>query len=235
MLRLAICDDDRIVIEQLETYIDQIEKNKIEYDVFYSAEELYHYKTQGNEYQLYILDIEMTRITGLKLAKMLREDSSQALIVFLTSYSQYVYDVFEVVTFDFIIKPITFERFEGLITKATEFLKISCSNFIFSYRKNTYSIPYSRICYIEKNGRKAFIHEVTGETYQFNMVLAEIWEQLDLRVFASIHTSCIINLAEIISIESEIVKMKNQEQLYVSRNYRQKIKQQHLQYLKELM
>lgn len=108
MLRLAICDDDIRIIEQIETYIEKIKNKQIEYDVFTNAEELLRYQSQNKEYDVYMLDIEMGKMSGLNLARRLREKYANALIVFLTSYSKYVYDVFEVITFDFILKPISF-------------------------------------------------------------------------------------------------------------------------------
>jgi len=235
LLHLAICDDNAIVIEQIETFIDRMGKKRIEYDIFYSAEELYCYKHLGNEYDMYLLDIEMGGMTGLNLAKKLREEKSNALIVFLTNHTQYVYDVFEVFTFDFIIKPITYEKFNGLILKAEKYLKTIGNKFVFSYRKNTYSLPYNMINYIEKMGRKAFIYDTEGNIYQSNMTLTEIWEQLDEKVFAKIHSSVIVNLAQVTGIVNDEVQLKSKVKLFISRNYRQKVKQQHLQYLKEML
>ena len=175
MLRLAICDDDIRIIEQIETYIEKIKNKQIEYDVFTNAEELLRYQSQNKEYDVYMLDIEMGKMSGLNLARRLREKYANALIVFLTSYSKYVYDVFEVITFDFILKPISFEKFMRLIMKVEAYLKVTYKNFIFSYRKNNYCIPCIKINYIEKIGRKAFIYDTNGNIYQCNMTLKEIW------------------------------------------------------------
>ncbi|MFV0328858.1 MAG: LytR/AlgR family response regulator transcription factor [Lachnospiraceae bacterium] len=234
MLRLAICDDSPDVIEQMEEYIEELKDISLEYDVFFSAEELYQYKSdQELEFDLYILDIEMESLSGLELAKKLRQESPYALIVFLTSYSQYVYDVFEVVTFDFILKPLTFERFRSVMYKASDYLHMAKLNFVFSYRKNSYSIPCQTITYIEKAGRKAFIHTNTDKTYQCNITLEDIWKQLEPRMFSPIHTSCIVNLSEIMKIVRDELTLKNGKTLYVGRNHRQEIKSRHLQFLRE--
>ncbi len=234
MLNLAICDDDSSVIEQLEEFINTLSDITFNYEVFFSAEELYRYKQQQQlEFDLYILDIEIKSESGLELAKKLRQDSPHALIIFLTSYSQYVYDVFEVVTFDFILKPISFEKFKKVIHKASKYLQAAKLNFVFSYRKNSFSIPCQSISYIEKSGRKAYIHTTHGKTYQCNMVLDKIWEQLDRRMFASIHTSCIVNLSEVMEIVRDELHLRDGTVLYVGRVYRQEIKLRHLHFLKE--
>ena len=70
MINLAICDDDPGVIEQLEKYINTLSDNFYNYEVFFSAEELYQYKQQQQlEFDLYILDIEIKAESGLALAK----------------------------------------------------------------------------------------------------------------------------------------------------------------------
>lgn len=58
-----------------------------------------------NQYQLYIFDIEMSGMNGLELAAEIRKRDKKALFVFITSFSHYMKDVFDVVTFDFISKP----------------------------------------------------------------------------------------------------------------------------------
>ncbi|MFR6171890.1 MAG: LytR/AlgR family response regulator transcription factor [Blautia sp.] len=234
MINLAICDDDPYIIEQLENFINALSDITFNYEVFFSAEELYRYKQQQKvEFDLYILDIEIKAESGLELAKKLRQDSPYALIIFLTSYSQYVYDVFEVVTFDFILKPISFEKFKKVMYKVSEYLHAAKLNFVFSYRKNSFSIPCQSISYIEKSGRKAYIHTTYGKTYQCNMVLDKIWDQLDRRMFAPIHTSCIVNLSEVIEIVKDELHLRDGKILFVGRAYRQEIKLRHLHFLKE--
>lgn len=234
MIKLAICDDSPAVIEQIEAYLEQIQDLRFNYEVFFSAEELYDYKiTQQIDFDIYLLDIELGTMSGLELAKKIRQVSPYALIIFLTSYTRYVLEVFEVITFDFIEKPLSYERFKMILHKASDFLRLTKVDFIFSYRKNSYSIPCQRIIYIEKTGRKAHIYTNYGSTYQCNITLDEIWTQLNPKTFASIHTSCIVNLNEILEVVCDKLTLKNGKVLYVARNYRQEIKHRHLQYLKE--
>lgn len=54
MLRLAICDDDLMIIDQIEGYIEQIGNKRIEYDAFTDAEELLRYQRQNMGYDIYI-------------------------------------------------------------------------------------------------------------------------------------------------------------------------------------
>ncbi len=144
-------------------------------------------------YHLYIFDIEMPEMNGLQLAKEIRKIDAKALFVFLTGYTQYVMDVFEVITFDYISKPITVEKLESVLLKAMQYLHMIKRDFVFQFRKNQFRISCDDIVYFEKKGRQAVIHTIS-ENFKANMTTEEIWKQLDDKVFAHIHVSYIINL-----------------------------------------
>ena len=99
MLKIAVFDDGWTDIETLEKALDQFDQYPVDYDVFFSAEELLKYRNEHEEnYNMYIFDIEMPGMSGLELAKEIRKEDAKALFVFLTGYTSYVMDVFEVVT-----------------------------------------------------------------------------------------------------------------------------------------
>lgn len=234
MLHIAICDDSRETIEQIEQYVEKIHEKEFSYDVFFSAEELYGYATnQKKEYDVFLLDIEMGGISGVDVAKLLRREFPHALFVFLTSHAKYVYDVFEVITFDFIVKPLTYERFQTVIKKMVDHLGVRKTCFRFSYKHNDYSIPFQSILYIEKNGRTAYIHTDSAKVYQCNLTIEAIWKQLDQRMFASIRNSCIVNLACITEIAKEEIRLKSGETIFAGRQYKTEIKRSHMLFLKQ--
>lgn len=232
MFHIAICDDDPLFIEKLESYLDKLQNNDCDYDVFFDALELSKYlKSCSYQYDVYFLDIEMKQLDGLTLAKNLRKKDLNPLIIFLTSYPKYVFDVFDVFAFDFIIKPVTINQFEKVLNKVRTYLAAVKKRFTFSYRKNTFSIPLEQILYIEKSGRKAFIH-TKEETYQCNMTLDDIWKQLDYSLFVSIHISCIVNLSYVSTIVRDELTLTNGSKLFIGRNYCQKTKLKHLNFIR---
>ncbi len=89
MFRIALCDDDSNSIEILEKYFDKLNNPSLEYDVYFRADELYCYKLKNNLiYDIYILDIEMHGMNGLELAKKLRANDPNAIIVFFNQLFQ---------------------------------------------------------------------------------------------------------------------------------------------------
>ena len=232
MLRIAICDDSKVDVEQLEAALSALWGYQIDYDVYFSAAELLKYTLKHKEnYHLYIFDIEMPDMTGLELAKEIRQGGSKALFVFLTGYSQYVMDVFDVYTFAYIQKPVTIEKLEQVLSRVVHYLEMVKHDFVFHFRRNQFRVSCGDILYIEKKGRQAVIHTIT-ENFKTNMTVSEIWKQLDSRVFIHIHVSYIVNMEHLRSIEGDEAVMDNGERLLVARAHMQGLKEKHMEFVR---
>lgn len=232
---VAVCDDSRTDVEMLESAFDKLAQYQFSYEVYFTAKELLkHVIDYGEMYHLYIFDIEMPEMNGLQLAKEIRKIDAKALFVFLTGYTQYVMDVFEVITFDYISKPITVEKLESVLLKAMQYLHMIKRDFVFQFQKNQFRISCDDIVYFEKKGRQAVIHTIS-ENFKANMTTEEIWKQLDDKVFAHIHVSYIINLGHIRAIDGDEVVMDNEERLLIARSHKQNLKEKHMEFVRRMV
>ena len=230
-MRIAVCDDNPKELERIKGCFCRIQGYDLVCSYFDSTSTVMEIlKTENSPYDLYILDIEMPGMNGLKLAKSIREKDSRALFVFLTSYTRYMKDVFDVVTFDFIEKPISDEKLLQILERAATYLNITSQHFSFSYRASRYSLKYDRILYIEKKGRQALIHTFE-DVYKTNMTLEEIWKQLNPKSFVHIHSSYIINLYNLDRKDNEIAIMRNGEKLHITKGYRRELAMRHYEFV----
>lgn len=231
MLKAAICDDSAKTIARLEQILDDIPTIVGEYDVFVSGRDVLHCrKSMTIKYDIYILDIEMPQIDGITLANEIRKYDRTALIVFLTSHPEYVYDVFNVVVFDFIVKPVTSKKVKRLFERAISYLDLTNKMFHFSFDKNQYTLECKEILYFEKEKRKIHIYT---EKEQFETYLSrkEVVGQLDASVFVSISYSYVVNLGFIKEIRKNEAILKNKAHLPISRKNKQSVKEKHLEFL----
>lgn len=230
-MRIAVCDDNPKELERIKGCFCRIQGYDLVCSYFDSTSTVMEIlKTENSPYDLYILDIEMPGMNGLKLAKSIREKDSRALFVFLTSYTRYMKDVFDVVTFDFIEKPISDEKLLQILERAATYLNITSQHFSFGYRASRYSLKYDRILYIEKKGRQALIHTFE-DVYKTNMTLEEIWKQLNPKSFVHIHSSYIINLYNLDRKDNEIAIMRNGEKLHITKGYRREFAMRHYEFV----
>lgn len=235
MLRIAICDDNRLDVERLEAALDTLSSYSISYDVYFSADELLKYTFQNKEsYHLYIFDIEMPGMTGLELAREIRKNGEKALFVFLTGYTEYVMEAFDVITFDYISKPITAEKLESVLVKAMNYLNMVKQDFTFRYGRKQFRVSCGDILYFEKKGRLAVIHTIP-ENFKTNMTVSELWKQLDERVFTQIHASYIINMEHLRSVEGDEAVMDNGDRLLISHSHRQEIREKHMAFMRRMI
>lgn len=230
MLKIAICDDSREDVEILESAFDKLQDYVVEYDIYFSADELLAYsETNKEEYHMYILDINMPQKNGFDLAEEIRIKDRKALLVFLTSYVSNAMKAFEYFTFDFIEKPITVEKLRCVIDKAMEYLNLTKQDFVFNFRNNQFSVSYDEILYIAKKGRQAMIH-TPSDSYKTNMTTKELWKQLDDQVFSHIHVSYIVNLQHIKAIQGNEVELDDGEHFVVARSRKKELKMKHCRF-----
>lgn len=104
-LKIAICDDDRIQASIIEKLIEKIAVTKfinVDISVFYDGMTLKDYYKCHNSFDIVYLDIEMTRMDGIKTAQHIRAINSDVIIIFISGYENYFLQLFEVEPFRFI-------------------------------------------------------------------------------------------------------------------------------------
>jgi len=128
MYRVALCDDDAQQRERVRQMLLALSvKTGIDFEVaeFASGEQLIaHYADGKTSFHILVLDIEMTGLNGIQTARKLREmKRHREQIVFLTSYAEYMLESFDVVTFQYMIKPVERDSFEAKMLKLCRYFE----------------------------------------------------------------------------------------------------------------
>ena len=222
-MKIAICDDENEWINQIENYVNVFKKlhSDITYDVFYSGEELLkYYDMYGNIYNIAIIDIEMSGISGIETALKLRDKDNDLIIFFLTVHKEYVYDCFKPSPANFWVKPISYEKFMDDMEVAYKKLNESIQFLRITENRNRIRIKCKDIIYIENRERKSWIYTLKG-IHSTNKLLCELCNELDNSLFVRVYKSYIINLAYVYAIkENELTLYNSSEIIPISRTYK---------------
>ena len=230
-MRIAVCEDNNIVAAFMEDYIASMEAENIEYEIFTSGDDLIHYMEQENvTFNILFMDIEMPGRNGIETSAYVREKDKNALIIFITDHKEYVYEVFDVLPFRFLIKPVTREALNLVMKKAFEHFNLTKQVFFFKQNKTQLQVAFDEIIYFEGNLRKVRL-VTTGGEYDFYGKISEVVKKLDGNLFLQIHNSYIVNMDQIRKISESVVLQKSGTTLPISKKYREYVRQKHIQYM----
>lgn len=220
MIKVAICDDIPEITGTVEKMLEIYNTTLFDISVFFSADTLIS-SLQKHKYDFFILDIELPLSSGITIAKIIRQSDSKVPIIFLTNFAEYMEDVFQVQTFDYILKPVTKEKFFPVLEKVITYLDLDDNDFLFTYKRTTYKLRFTDIICFEKQKRTVIIYS-REHKYQVIMSTSELLEKLNDN-FVQVHTSFIVNVNFIKEIGANYILLSETSELIelpISRKFR---------------
>lgn len=235
MLNFVLCDDN----QQHNTYMQQrvekiLEKNNFIGKVALVSTnpfDIQKYVLENScENNVYMLDIDLNnKISGIELAKSIREYDSRSYLIFVTAHQEYTLVSFKIKTFDFLVKPISLTILESTIKalykdytacseqKSSNFLSVKSGTNIHIFNLND-------IVFFEKFGQVMVIHTLNGIVRCY-LTLESVQEKIEGNQFYRCHKSYLINKKYIsnIDIKKNIVTMYNREECPISRLYKKEL------------
>ena len=192
--KIAICDDETSVIEYVSSIVTEWEAQSghtVVLRTFSSAESFLFSYEDENDYDILLLDVEMGQMDGVSLAKAIRKKNETVQIVFITGYSEYIAEGYEVAALHYLMKPVKPEKLFEVLNRATEKLEKNERMLTLSLSGEMVRIPLHEIAYIDVNGNYITLHG--KEDYTVKKTLGDIQKELDERFF-KVGRSCIVNL-----------------------------------------
>lgn len=200
MIKCIIIEDEPLAAEKLAEFISKISFLKLEKSFYTAIDAITFLKEEYID--LIFLDIEMKELTGIELLESL---NIQAEVIITTAYDKYALKAYDLNVCDYLLKPISFERFVKAGNKAYEQIKLkqvnSGSRKIFlktEYRLE--GIDIHDILFIEGCGDYLKII-CKNRTIVSKMTFQEVLKHLPLNGFYRVHNSFIVALEKIERIE----------------------------------
>ena len=192
--RVAICDDSgedaEFVRELLEQWANQRQID-IQTEVFPSAESFLFRYAEDKAFDILLLDIEMGAMDGVTMAKRVRQDNEAVQIVFITGYSDYIAEGYEVAALHYLMKPVSRDKLFIVLDRAIEKRKQQerCLN-LEAYGELV-RIPFYEIRYLDVHQNYVTVHG--KRNYTVKRSLGEFEKELDQR-FCRVGRGMIVNL-----------------------------------------
>lgn len=218
MLRIGICDDQNEAREFLRFELEKLlieGEEEIVYEFSTGAGAVHWLQQHPGEIDLLFLDVEMEGMNGMQAAEQIRSFNQEMLLVFVTGYSDYVFDGYRVNAMDYMLKPVQRERLSELLGRIRK--KIAArtdQEYVFKNTEGTYRFPLSEISYFYSDKRKVSLVSHDKE-YSFYGKLDEVAEKLE-GCFVRIHQRYLVNPDKVDYIGADCVVMAEQK-LPVSR------------------
>ncbi|MDL0168060.1 LytR/AlgR family response regulator transcription factor, partial [Clostridioides difficile] len=212
MYRIVICEDDITQIAFLrECILKSLEgiSSQIELFEFNSGEELLETNLEGID--IFFLDIKMLQLTGMDVAKIIRETNDTSEIIFITSIVDYIQEGYKVRAYRYLLKPIDFgDLNESILSCISDIIK-KRENFMLIENKGIINkILINSIMYIEVRKKVLTIH-TKNDTYYTKNSMDKIELELEKYNFFRCHKSYLINLEYIQFICKKTVVINDED------------------------
>lgn len=222
VVNIAVCDDEQEALEMMQEQLNKAADKisvTIDIDTYMDANILIDLISNDKaNYDILFLDIDMPHISGLEVAKKLREKESDIILFFISAHEQYVFESIEYNPFRYIRKSrIDKELFLGLKAAYNRLEEMKDYYIVVKTEDSEVKIKHSEIMYFETTARKVGIHLHDCEILTVRKTIKELNKELNDEHFIKIHSGCVVNAKYIARYSSYSVTLDNGEELIVSR------------------
>ncbi len=230
MIKTIIVDDEPLALDVLETYIENIPELSLVArceNAFEANDAL-----KNHDIDLMFLDIRMPQISGVDFIKTLQ---NPPIIIFTTAFPNYAIEGFELNALDYLLKPISMERFMKAVNKAMNQIELEQTSsgnshdekdFIFvKADKKLVKVNFSEILYIEGLKDYVIIRTINGNVISLQ-TMKSLEQKLPAKIFKRIHRSYIVNIGKIKAVIGNMVEIMEKgkpKHLPVGKSYRDEL------------
>ena len=196
----------------------------------YTSGEAFLENWPSKSYDLVFLDILMEGISGIEVARKIRETDSECLLIFISSSKEYALQGFEVRAFDYLLKPLSEERFQKTMDLCQNELAKHIRYIEVKESRTLVKIPLNEIIYTDYYNHYIQIHTAARliRSYQQFDVFSPLL--LCYPQFLCCYRNCIVNMDHVDSVDKHDFVMENGERVPITRGNRNSIYQQYADY-----
>ncbi|MFT4536420.1 MAG: DNA-binding LytR/AlgR family response regulator [Saprospiraceae bacterium] len=231
MIKAIIVDDEPLALDVLETYIEHMPNVELVQKCENAIEA--NEALKNHDVDLMFLDIQMPQITGVEFLKSLKNPPA---VIFTTAYPEYAVEGFELDAADYLLKPISLDRFMQAVNKVSEKLGGTSGNssgvvemegdfFFVKADKKLIKVDFNDIIYIEGLKDYVIIRQEAGRVITLQ-TMKSLETKLPITIFKRIHRSYIVNINKINAVVGnmlEVTEKGSTKHLPIGKNYREEL------------
>lgn len=209
-MKIAICDDDSLQLEILTKYCKnwaEAFNNSVDIITYPSAEAFLFAYEEGLNFDVLLLDIEMKEISGMDLAKELRNLKDDITIIFITGIKDHAFEGYHVEALDYILKPVNEVHLEKALNMAVKKSALKEPILLIETAGKVVKVKEKYLCYIESMGHNTILHTDDKE-YESKKSIGSFEKDLNDNLFFRCHRCYLINIAKIETISKNEVKLE---------------------------
>lgn len=226
MYRISVCDDNGSELEKICSIISEYTaSNNINAEVkaFSTGRELLEYEDGKTCSDIYILDIIMPDMDGIRLGKAIRQKNADAFIIFLTSSKDYALESYSVKAFSYLIKPAVRENVAAELEDCFSRINKPPERFVLKCSAGTVSVSADDIVYIEYYNHR-MIYRIAGGKTMESVYFRETFDSMigdfiKNGSFIKSSASYLVNMRHITTVNNVGFIMSDGTLLTVTRRY----------------
>lgn len=233
-LRIGICDDEELQLDTIYNIVnDNFKKLDCDFEIIKSINPKYFIETYYQEnFDIVFLDIDMPEISGIDIAKLIKLQNSNTMIIFVTSKDDLVYESLKAQPFRFIRKSKLKEEISEAILAAYKQFDIGSYKINIRIDNKDYNIDINNILYIESNRNYIIIKTINHREFKYKDSINKKEKDLDSHGFIRTHFGYLVNQKYVYCVKDFSVILKDNIKVPVSRSRKQFVQQKLLEFLR---
>lgn len=216
MIRIAICDDEKRILDDMSKAVRGI-LEEVDVAVYLDGQKLIR-DIENSPFDIIMLDIDMPEISGFSVAESIQKMAVKPLIIFVTSHDELVYDSLMLHPFGFVRKSHVDAELKKVLKDAEEEVTSREKHFFFHTASGDVKLKLEDILYFESEGN--YIKVITAEEeYRFRETMQTLEMSLSSDGFVRIHKGFLLNQGSVKMIKTDAVILYNDAQLPFGRSY----------------
>lgn len=222
MIELIICDDDAMSLNQTRQFLTDMThqwNEEIEIMTYTDSDSLMkRIQSENEQTDILLLDIDMPDRSGLEIAKMIRDEDRDIIVIFLTAHEEFVYMSFQYAPFRYIRKEYMKEELPSAMKAAVAKLSAQQSfSVCLRTQEGEVSVKIADITHFQMENRRVCVYTAQGGTYMIWKKLKELKAEIDAKdgSFEYVHSGCVVNLRYVRTRRSGMVVLDGAREIEI--------------------